>query len=241
MSDSQGRWERSVLLALIIMAGAGCSSPSDSDRTQSSSEQSVAESEPQDDPMPALDLRSPDSVVKSHWAIRDWGAKHPQLLLEGYTQSKRSQHYVETLLALGTGEYLSDMQSEYEQLKEWGKVPEDLEVPVIQRDIIEVVNESETRAVVHAKIINVTPIPSGRTLPEWNEEQREYGTDVRYVVEKTDAGWRLAQAWKRNKSDIELAKLTDAKTDGWQRVWVAKVPKGADDGPSDYHYSTTEP
>jgi hypothetical protein len=64
------------------------------------------------------------------------------------------------------------------------------------REILKVQNESETRAIVFAVIKNTTPPSSGAQPTEFDKRLREDGIRFRYVVEKTDKGWKVSQVFR---------------------------------------------
>lgn len=185
--------------------------------------------------LPAIDNRSPDSVIKTHWALYDWMQTNSCKLTPITPREREIAEYRDALTTLGSGSFLE------EQLRnlELGLDPcaqASQSRFVFQREIVEVKSESETRSVVFAKIRNVTPIPDGVNLNRQDLAKRNYGNDLKYVVEKTEGGWRLAEAWSR---DLEIVALLSGREepDEWRRVWASDAEASAQ-LPMSYNYDT---
>ena len=229
---------RTLLIALLVAVGACSQQTPESSIAPATSAQPAEAVKPE--PLPEVDAQSPDSLVKSYWALQEWMARNKGLLGVQLKMSDDFRELLKMQIALSTGERRAKLEEEYAQLD---KVFTDDSTPpaVIQRDIIEVKSESETRAVVIAKLKNITPLPPEIDLSIWRED-RDYGLDVKYVVEKTPDGWRLTQAWKRGAGDIKYDKdfeTGEPKTGGWKKVWEV-TPKG-EGQPTAFHYSYVEP
>lgn len=67
------------------------------------------------------------------------------------------------------------------------------------KEIIEVKSESETRAIVFAKIKNNTPIPDGARPDVEDIKTREKGKNYKYVLEKDSEGWKVVQVYAANE------------------------------------------
>lgn len=131
---------------------------------------SVSTDSPKPEPLPAIDTRSPDSVVKSYWALTDWLQCNQNRLGMKLVVGDQFHSYMKKRMDLGTGEFRSKEEENYKQLAvAWDDEPE---LTIIQRDIIEVKNESETRAVVLTKLRNITPVPSDLDLRPWDDERK---------------------------------------------------------------------
>jgi hypothetical protein len=63
------------------------------------------------------------------------------------------------------------------------------------REIVEVKVESDTRAIVLAKIKATTPIPSGATPDADDLKKREEGFPYKYLLEKVGSEWKIAQIY----------------------------------------------
>jgi hypothetical protein len=191
------------------------------------------------DPLPALDRRSPDMVVKSYWALQDWQDKNMPRVFPKLSIGEYLEKFFQAQQGVSGGEYKKHLQGQVDELRAFPGFTTGVD-KVIEREILEVKNESETRAIVLAKIKNVTPLPQGMVLNDWNKKDRDYGTDVRYILEKDADGWSLTQAFQRDQSAISLDELKAEKdrTGGWTKVWTIKEKTS---GPSQYTFSATEP
>jgi hypothetical protein len=93
-----------------------------------------------------------------------------------------------------------------------------------ERDIQEVKTESETRAIVFAKITNVTPLAAGAELDSYDKKWRSEGFRYKYLVEKTSAGWKISQVYRYDESNKYVNK------DPWEGLYKysnkPRVPSG---------------
>lgn len=67
------------------------------------------------------------------------------------------------------------------------------------REIQEVKVETDTRAVVHALVKDITPIPAGAVPTENDKVWRAEGLRGKYLLEKTEDGWKVAQVYEFKK------------------------------------------
>jgi hypothetical protein len=98
---------------------------------------------------PAIDLSTPDRALKSYWAQKDWLQAVARLELEP-VMKRNTLLYRDNMPTVTMGEV-----SEYFST---ASVQEDER---FHREIISVKQETDSRAIVLAKITNITPIPSG--------------------------------------------------------------------------------
>lgn len=206
----------SLILLAIVLAG-GCSQQETGTGKENAPESNAeTASKHVIDPLPPLDVQSPDRLIQSYWAVNDWlNANHCKLFRVVAPNDSEVRDFEEALAVIGAGDYLASQRKQVEQSR---KPCAGESAYSYQRDIIEVKPESETRSVVLAKIKNVTPIPVGMTLQRSDLAQRNYGEDVKYVVEKTADGWRLTQAWARGLDIISALRGGD-RTEEWEKVW----------------------
>jgi hypothetical protein len=145
-----------------------------------------------------LDLSTPDKALKSYWAVRDatraeWAAS-PRGQQDQIRATERQMPAVVTAAFGDQVEYFSS-----------GPInPQE----VLVRDILEVNAETESRAVAVAVIKNISPIPVGAQMTDFDKRLREDGNTYKYVLEKDESGWRVAEIW--HWSDIGAKK--------WQRL-----------------------
>jgi hypothetical protein len=211
------------LLMLCVIGATGCARAPNNNSASGSKPEAEEAAAPTVDPLPEIETESPDSVVRSYWALKDWGQRNTSSQLR-IDIGEEGRKYIELRQALGGGEFLEREKQDWDQLRTAFK--NDLVTIKYQRDILHVKTESETRAIVVTKIKNVTPIPDGVSLASYERERREYGRDVRYVVEKIKGQWRLTQAWYRDSAETE-----DNKE--WQRTWTVKQKSP---GPSSFNF-----
>ncbi len=190
--------------------------------------------------VPEFDFRSPDSVVKSYWAGLEWMRENETFIWDKDAIKSSLGDYLVKMDSLGTGDFKAYTQKMIRDIDALGVRTGTKRI--YKFDIIEVRNESETRAVVIAKVKNVTPIPAVIKLTEDQQEDRDYGSDLKFVVEKTNDGWRLSQGWERSQAWINLAKIDDSKSakeieeDSWHKVWEVKPESNE---PSVYDFTGT--
>ncbi len=221
---------RNHLLASVVLLLLGACSrdgavPSPAPEAQMAGEPGVSGSASTAEQLPAIDTQSPDSVVRSYWALQDWAERNAarDVRLE---LGESFRQYTDARRALGGGEYAAKTEEELRDMADAFESEPSRRIQ--QRDIIEVKNESETRAVVLVKIKNVTPLPPGYKLHDLFAPRREFGKEVRYIVERTSGGWRLTQAWYRDDPE-------DAE---WKKTWSLKTPSS--NAPSDFDFYYTE-
>lgn len=75
---------------------------------------------------------------------------------------------------------------------------------VYKREIIEIRQETETRAIATVKVTNVTPSSVSHT--EEDEEARNKGVQLRYLVEKTLNDWKVSQVYQYGVSNTLIGK-----------------------------------
>jgi hypothetical protein len=123
--------------------------------------------------LPTVDQSTPDRALKSYWAVQD------SLRQDG---SEARNPYVEHLARLVTGGAEADLKA----------VPIKL---VLERDILELRQESDSRASAMVRIRNVTPIPTDAVSTDYTNKAREKGDEYKYVLEKVNLEWRVSEIW----------------------------------------------
>ncbi len=134
------------------------------------------------DSMLRVDASTPDQALRSIWRLTDLDT----LNLEGAVDSTAPgvlarRRLGERYRGLLTGEALAAANDT--QRVRW----------TYKREIVDVEQQTPTRAIVTARIRNTTPIPPGATPDEYDVRVRRDGNTYRYIMEKDSAGWRLAQ------------------------------------------------
>ncbi len=146
-----------------------------------------------------IETNSPDNAVKSWWTLVD--------LIE--VENKARCEELEKMPKPG---YLSllDKVASGDTLKVHASAKLFCSQDKYEREIQEVKAESETRALVFARIRNVTPPPAGAEVDQINEKWRKEGFRFKYLTEKTAAGWRVVQVYKYDKVNLDLGR------DAWE-------------------------
>jgi hypothetical protein len=168
-----------LLIGLGVCASllAGCPSPSDSAGDAKKLTLEVP-------PRPAADISTPEQAVKSYWALRDW------LQTKHEIEWKRTRQRAD---ASKTGELMSlvAVRGVLDSFKESGPPMDQYE-----RILESVKAESDTRALVTARIRVVNRVEAGITPTPIELFENESGGQIRYVVEKEQDGWKVAEVWR---------------------------------------------
>ena len=196
------------------------------DKSSKSQDNSTSKSPSDSFVVPELCTDSPDAVVKSYWVLKDWERDHVEdNLRENFHISKSLKSYFSAKRKIASGPYGEAVVKEENFLDNLQNEPGREIKTIMERDIIEVKSESETRAVVHAKIKNITPIPHDFKMEEYAQKSRDYGCDVQYITEKTNGQWQLTQALYRMDSESS-----------WSKHWENSQKN---DGPHSSDFSST--
>mgnify|MGYP001248661677 CR=1 FL=1 len=141
---------------------------------------------------PALDSSSPDNFIKSWWAYMDYNnAKRAALCLEsaqGAKSVERRRLAREFVRQAVTPAVEARFPTDQE-------LAADCTLDTVAREISSVKVETETRAIVYATLHNTTPAPADIVATAFDLEMRKTGVDMKYVLEKADGKWRLAQVY----------------------------------------------
>ncbi len=141
-----------------------------------------------------VNRNSPDMTVKSWWRVKD--ASMAVYLEECRERLKVEEPIFKKLSELSTPEIHSD--------RDCNNSPD-----TYDRNITNVDVQSDTRAVVTARIINTTPPDQGASLSDKDRKEKEAGDAYQYILERKDAasGWKIAQvmtmsSWSREWRSI---------------------------------------
>ncbi|MFZ6721719.1 hypothetical protein [Undibacterium sp. Ji49W] len=143
-----------------------------------------------------LDMSTPDRALKSYWQVRDQIRTKDTLLQNARLQESIDQQ--KQLPDVATSALTANWKS-----KLW--TPE-----TFTRDIMEVKLESESRAIIIVNMKNSTPIPAGAEIEKIEENYRRNGENYRYVLEKDQQGWKVAEIWEKPS---------------YQKTWSKSYPK----------------
>ena len=133
---------------------------------------------------PKVDTSTPDRALKSYWAMID----HTNLLNDSDdTRPNRRKTLFKDILEPS----LLDLDA--------FKRPH----PTFARDIESIDVQTESRALIIARIRNTTPMPVGASIEKFDEERRQNGDLYRYVLERHERSWRIAEIWQLDPFDNE--------------------------------------
>jgi hypothetical protein len=128
-----------------------------------------------------VDLSTPDRALRTYWRLRDLSdtLKPP---IDSSNASMRGWLRVEGGLRQVFGGVA------LRQIDNAAKIKERF-----SREIVEAKQETDSRAVVVARVRNVTPLPEGATLTDSEAEARREGEVFRYIFEREGQEWKLVQ------------------------------------------------
>jgi len=129
---------------------------------------------------PAIELDTPDRALRSYWAVMDWGRAQPIADEEVQREARRVELFNRTVI--------QDLAREAS--------PRSIYEETFDRDILEVKQETPSRAVITVVVRNTTPIPVGAHATEAELRRRERGDRYRYVMEMVGKEWRVAEIWE---------------------------------------------
>lgn len=174
--------KRFVAVSLTALTLAGCLEKGQQDEALLKAVNAVENTE--------VKRNSPDMTVKSWWRVKDAGVAM-------YIEECRARVKVEAplfakLSELSTPDIYND--------RECSKAPDTYDRQITNVDV-----QSDTRAVVTAKIVNTTPPDEGAVLSDEDRKRKEAGDAYQYVLERKDSGseWKIAQvsnmpSWSRD-------------------------------------------
>jgi hypothetical protein len=169
------------LLAFLLLVAAACTKSS-----ASSNGGDTASSSEVGDTWPTVDLTTPDRALRSYWALQDY---RPAVLERDAREWDR-RHARYRAVSDSLDELILGGDALLTAQKNRGKSYEER----YAREILTVVQETDTRARVAAVIRNATPIDSGVTPSRDDLERRRKGEEVQYILEKDARGWHVVQA-----------------------------------------------
>lgn len=131
-----------------------------------------------------LELDSPDHAVKTWWKTRDAIAAHANAACPGVNQMRMDSNGFKDGSSITTGAARATFEEKPQ-----------CTLRTYSREITEVKVESETRAIVLAKIKATTPIPPDATPDDRDLKYRAEGFPYKYVLEKVGKDWKIAQVY----------------------------------------------
>ena len=170
-----------LVIASTLMIG-GCFEAKEPDKGLAQATKNVETTE--------VSSNSPDVTVKSWWRVKDAGVVMYIEACKGYMRAEAP--YLAKLAELSTPEIYNG--------RECPKIPDTYDRQITKVDV-----QSDTRAVVMARIRNTTPPDEGAALTEEEKSRKESGEAYQYVLERKDSSsdWKIAQvsnmpSWARD-------------------------------------------
>lgn len=141
------------------------------------------------------DGSTPDRALKSIWAARDAEDAVRCAAKIELLESRRTREIATHVLIaaaparLVAGNVATSFNSEMANARSCSP-------PQYERDIREVRVETQSRAVIVARIRNTTPIPPGAVEDEYTRRSRKNGETYRYIFARgKDRMWKLEDVW----------------------------------------------
>lgn len=149
-----------------------------------------------------INNQSPDQALKTWWRYLDTEAEIDYARCESYVEEHADDFDVANV---ATGEVEQSIKS---RMKNCFRA-------VYNREINEVKQETETRAIAFVKVTNATPSNASRTLDD--EKRRNKGEQFKYLIEKTPSGWKVAQVYQYSDTNRLIGR------DDWQKQFTPYV------------------
>lgn len=162
---------------VLVISACGNDATVESIAAEASSTSDIEVIEP-----PQLDFSSPDRSVRTYWQVQDY-ARQAQEAVRVVAMTAPEYALIQELeLAVVAGDARRAREMPYREINE------------MAREIVEVQQQTDTRAVVIARLRNISPIPEGSLVTARSAELRRDGEVVRYIVEQFADGWKVVQA-----------------------------------------------
>lgn len=135
-----------------------------------------------------IDASTPDRALKSYWQIKDAVRKLEfEWDIDRYSEFYKAKNSAGfNARKLMTSGVLSDSLRDKAKYREFEQY---------EREIIDLKQDSESRATVFAKIRNSTPIPEGAVVSDSDKKRRLEGARFKYILEKEQGGWKVSQVY----------------------------------------------
>lgn len=129
------------------------------------------------------DLTTPDRALRSYWRYKDASERVEfARTLEWLKSSEHAAFAAQRAKVMGGDARVASEQVEAQYRP-----------TMYAYEIVDVKPESDSRALVNARIRNVTPLGAGAVLTELQAKQRRDGELFRYTLEKSAPGWQVVQ------------------------------------------------
>ena len=154
-----------------------------------------------------LSMNTPGATVASWWRALDANESAANRRCQRWVGEMQASPESAALLSVTTG-------MAQDSLHQLGKR---CTQELYSREIVEVKTDSETRAVVLATIKAATPIPAGVAIGDAELERRAKGKRYKYVLDRVDGKWKIAQIYMEEAS-------MDSRADPWRPVFSQPKP-----------------
>ena len=134
-----------------------------------------------------VNTTSPDQALKTWWRYLDTKEAVELARCQSFAQKDADEFHLDSV---STGAVKQSVNSSRTEC--WRSV--------YDREILEVKQETETRAIALAMITNATPSSAEGTSDQ--QVARKMGTHFKYLIEKTDGGWKVAQVYRHDESNV---------------------------------------
>lgn len=207
-----------ILAALVI---AGCQQSVEKPNNKPKSSQS-----PVSPAALVMDVSTPDRALKSYWqskdAVRRAEYEFVTVTIIPELQKLRGKVGLDPKKVM-----TSDVLSAHQEFDN----SEQRSFQEFSREILDIKQDTESRATAIVKVRNATPIPEGAVISDSDKKRRDEGEKLKYVLEKGAEGWKVAQVYKYD----ELGGRVDGSKDPWKKVFSAPSGnKSADEYVNEY-------
>lgn len=191
-----------LLLMIAALIISGCQPGQDGQSAKQIFSQTAAKSRPS-----VIDISTPDKALKSYWQMKDFLRKADSdwRMAQDSEFIKARAEFNSDARKLMTGDVLSDYLED--EIKNW-------QLKQYDREIVDLKQDTESRATVIAKIRNSTPVPEGAIVTDSDLKKRKEGKKFKYVLEKEADGWRVSQVYEYDEFRIRY----EGK-DPWKKIF----------------------
>ncbi|HEY4303020.1 MAG TPA: hypothetical protein VGM82_01030 [Gemmatimonadaceae bacterium] len=134
---------------------------------------------------PTIDVSTADRALKTRWALQDSAQSYSLRARQATENDANAVAIHDSTARVLTGEARRDLDR-----------PAFMSgLQTFAREILEVKNESESRAVILARIRNATPFTASAPLASYEQKSRDDGETYRYIFERDSTGWKLSQVY----------------------------------------------
>ncbi|HVL59019.1 MAG TPA: hypothetical protein VM491_21170 [Burkholderiaceae bacterium] len=137
---------------------------------------------------PRVDISTPQQAVESYWLLLDWYRTRATAAQRRPQQNPVPPQLPQLMAAVATGEALASFAERTATTDR------------LERRLETVAEQSESQAVVTARVKNLTTDPA-TVLPTPVELFDDAAGRLRYVLRKEADGWKVAEVWRTDEPD----------------------------------------